>query len=164
MTTFFNFQPPAQSNFQFEPTLDGNPYAAVVPWLLFGQRWYLALFSLNGVLIFYRSLIGSPPGLDIQTIGWEGDGYVAVTTSMPVPYQIGQTINLTISGCSPDAYNGTFPCLITGPDSFIYPLAGNPGAVTALGRAAYNINLAWGYFQQSSLVYRPATQQFEVSP
>jgi hypothetical protein len=54
--------------------------------------------------------------------------------------------------------------LVTGANSFSYALAQDPGVATALGLASYDVNLAWGYFQQSSLVFRTATQQFEVSP
>jgi hypothetical protein len=163
MTTFFNFQPPKQSNFQFSPTLDGQPYTAVVPWLLFGQRWYLALLQLNGALVFYRSLVGSPLGFILETLSWQA-GAALAQTSAAHGFRNGQTVELTVSGCSPDAYNGAFPCLITGPDTFSYPLPGNPGAASVLGGAAYNLNLAGGYFRTSSLVFRPATMQFEVSP
>jgi hypothetical protein len=163
LTTFYNFQPPAQSNFTFEPTLDGNPYTAVVPYLLFGQRFYLQLTSLNGTLIFNRALVGSPSGVSIETMTWQ-TGYVAVETTAPHGYSVGQTIELTIKGCSPPALNGIFDCLITGPDTFTYPLPGDPGAASALGGISYDIDLAFGYFQVSTLVYRTATAQFEVGP
>lgn len=163
MTTLFNFQPPAQSNYQFQPVLDGNPYTAVVPYLMFGQRWYLALLALNGSLIFYRSLVGSPGGVSVQAMSWQ-TGYVNVQTTAPHGYRVGQTVELTVKGCAPAAYNGSFPCLITGDDTFSYPLAGDPGAASTLGTATYDLNLAWGYFQTSTLVYRAPTQQFEVTP
>jgi hypothetical protein len=165
VTTYFNFQPPALGApvFEFQPTLDGQSYTASVPWLLFGQRWYLSLRALNGTLIFFRSLIGSPPGRALQTLSWQ-NGYVSATTTAPHGYAVGQQIELTISGCTPAALNGTFPCLVTGPNSFSYALAQDPGIATTLGLASYDVNLAWGFFQQSSLVFRTATQQFEVSP
>lgn len=165
MTTYFNFQPPAVGApvFEFQPTLDGQPYTASVPWLLFGQRWYLSLQALNGTLIFNRSLIGSPSGVALQSAAWQ-NGYVNATTANPHGYAVGQSIDLTISGCVPAALNGTFPCLVTGPTGFSFALAQDPGTVTTLGLASFNINLAWGYFQSSSLVFRTATQQFEVTP
>lgn len=163
MTTFFNFQPPAQENFQFQPVLDGNPYTAIVPYLMFGQRWYLALLALNGSLVFYRSLVGSPSSAAIQAMSWE-TGHVDVQTTAPHGYSVGQTIQLTVKGCSPSVLNGSFQCLITGTDTFSYQLAGDPDIASALGSVSYDLNLAWGYFKSSSLVYRSATQQFEVSP
>jgi len=163
MTTYFNFEPPAQSNFQFQPTLDGNTYTAIVPYLLFGQRWYLALFALNGTMVFYRSLVGSPAGVAIQGLSW-ATGAARVVTAQPHGYAVGQTIELTVRDCSPAAYNGTFPCLITGPSTLSYPLAGDPGPSAALGTLSWDLDLAGGYFQTSTLVYRDPTRQFEVSP
>jgi hypothetical protein len=45
----------------------------------------------------------------------------------------------------------------------MYPLAQPPAEQPLkLGRATYDINLAGGYFVTSHLVFRQATQQFEV--
>jgi hypothetical protein len=163
MSTFFNFNPQPLVNFQFTPTLDGVSYTAIVPWLLFGQRWYLSLLALNGELIFNRSLIGSPSGVSIEGLSWE-TGYVNALTSAPHGYQVGQTIELTLSGSLPVAYDGIYECVITGPNTFSYPLASDPGLPSSFGNVNYNVNLAWGYFDTSVMVYRPATQQFEVTP
>lgn len=163
MTTFFNFQPTQNSNFEFQPTLDGSPYRALVPWLLFGQRWYLSLYSLNGTLVFNKALVGSPNGVAIESLSW-ANGFVLVTTKIPHGYRLGQTVQLTIDGCSPDEYNGTPNCLIVNDSQLSYPLAGNPGPATSFGNATFNVNLVQGYFVESTLVYRSANKQFEVSP
>jgi len=60
--------------------------------------------------------------------------------------------------------------LITGPATFTYPIASNPGAATVFGTASYDINLIGGVPNQngvpfsSTLVFRDASQQFETSP
>jgi hypothetical protein len=93
-----------------------------------------------------------------------------VTTAGPHGYRIASTVELTLVGSTPDAYNGLFPCLITGPSSFSYILADDPGAATVFGTANYNINLIGGVakedgtFFASTLMFRQAASQFEVSP
>lgn len=75
MTTFTNFAPSPQTPFQFQPTLDGQAYTVVVTWNLFGQRYYVNIYDLGGVLVVCLPLIGSPVGYDISMTG----GYFAST-------------------------------------------------------------------------------------
>jgi len=163
MTTFTNFVPSTVAPFQFSPTLDGQVYNATVPWLLFGARYYLRLAALNGSLVLQTALVGSPSGIAIQAITW-ANGYATATTVAPHGYNIGQTVTLTVSGASPSAYNGQIQAIITGPNTFSWALATNPGMATVFGMATYNINLVGGYFTTSTLVFREQSQQFEVTP
>lgn len=162
MTAYFDFQPASTGPFQFQPTLDGSIYTAIVVWNLFGQRYYVNLYSLGGALVFSVPLIGSPVGLNIETMTWSL-GTVTVQTIDPHGYKIGTTLALNLSGCAPDPYNGDVRALVTAPDTITFPLAKDPGSATALGVLNYNISLAAGYFT-SSLVFRLANQQFEVNP
>lgn len=162
MTTYFNFQPSAGTNFQFQPTLDGQQYTVIITWNVFGQRYYVNCYALSGALIFARALTGSPVGLDLETLSWSG-GRVVATTTVPHGYVVGGTYELTVDGCVPSALNGTFRSIVTGPTTFEYSLANDPGTTTTAGIVEYNLNLAAGYFA-SSLVYREANGQFEVSP
>jgi hypothetical protein len=163
MTTLTLFQPSVGSVFSFQPTLDGQQYIVSVPWGLAGQRWYISCTELNGTSVFYKALTGSPSGVDIESILWSL-GVVTIVTSEAHGYKIGRTVSLSISGCSPAAYNGQFDCNIIDPMTFSYALASNPGSATALGIANYDINLAQGYFTTSTLVFREASQTFEVNP
>ena len=66
MTTYVPFTisptaPPFQSIF----TLDGASYSATATWNLAGQRWYLSLTDLTGVLLWCGPLVGSPMNADI---------------------------------------------------------------------------------------------------
>jgi hypothetical protein len=162
MTTFFNFTPAVTSAFQFQPTLDGQVYTATIVWSLFGQRYYLKLTDLSGNLIVYEALAGSDTGVNISTLTWS-QGQVTLTTAAPHGYDIGSVIDLTVSGCAPDGYNGTFLCQITGPNTLTYALAANPGVATGFGALTYDISLVSGYFT-STLVFRQPNMQFEVSP
>ena len=168
-TTFFNFTPSSAAPFQFQPVLDGQPYSATVPWLLFGRRYYLNLFALDGTQILLTGLNGSPIGIQIGSLSW-ANGTVSATTIAPHGYKTARSIMLTIAGCAPNAYNGLVKALITGPSSFSWPLAINPGPASVFGNANYDINLIGGVekedgtFFSSTLVFRAQNSQFEVNP
>ncbi len=66
MTTITPFTPSSTAPFQFQPTLDGSLYTAIVTWCLFGRRYYLNLFTLQGTRVFTMPLIGSPLDYDIS--------------------------------------------------------------------------------------------------
>lgn len=163
MTTFFDFQPSPQQLPSFTVTLDGAQYVLTMPWNLFGQRYYVNCSDLEGNLIFLLPLIGSPDGLIAQSIAWD-NGEAIVTTTEPHGYRVGTTINLTLRQAAPDAYNGSFDFLVEGPDTLSYPLASNPGVNTSPGILYNDINLAAGYFETSTLVYRTSSSQLEVNP
>ena len=166
MTTIIDFTPTVTVPFQFSPTLDGNPYLAVVTWGLAGQRWYLNLYAQGGARVFTLPLIGSPIALKTLSLVWdEVAGLVVVTTELPHGIPIGITTQLTISGVSSPAYNGNFTLFSTGQNTLSYSQTTNPGSAAAYqqGSIGRDINIAGGYFT-STLVFRQTTQQFEISP
>lgn len=167
MTTFFSFTPSTQQNFQFQPTLDGQQYNAIVTWNFAAQRFYINLYALDGTLIFSVPVIGSDTGRGIQSATWD-HGFVTLTTDGPHGYLLGATIDLTVSGMVPDVYNGKVRAFVTRRDQLQYPLFINidvsQDLPTQLGQVIYNVNMAGAYFSTSTLVYRPANRQFETSP
>lgn len=66
MTTYINFNPSPNEPFQFQPTFDGKVYSVIVTWNLFGQRYYVNIYSLDNTLVVALPLIGSPPDSDIS--------------------------------------------------------------------------------------------------
>jgi len=159
----YPFTPTGQAVFSFQPTLDGQQYSAIVTWSLFGQRWYISIYDVSNTLVVSEAVTGSPNPIGIQSVEWDA-GLVTVTTVEAHGYKVGTIATLTIADMVPDAYNGTFECLIRSATTFTYPLLSDPGAATSIGSAAQNLNLVGGYFTDSSLVFREAAQQFEVSP
>ena len=163
MTTYFPFIKNPQQPFQFTPSLDGTPYNAACLWSLFGKRYYLRIQSLNGPLLFMLPVIGSPPAIPIQILDWE-NGIVTGTVSVPHQYAIGATIDLMIKNCQPLEYGGLLRCLITNAMQFTYFLPAFPGLATIAGTVCKEINIAGGYVQFSSLIYREGSSTFEVDP
>jgi hypothetical protein len=171
VTTFTDFVPSTVAPFSFSPTLDGQTYNVTVTWLLFGKRFYINVYALDGSLVCSRPMVGSPTGIALENLMWnELTGLVTAVASAPHGYKIGTVVGLTVAGAAPTAYNGLVDALITGPDTFTYPLAANPGAATAFGTASYNVNLIGGMSNSSgnpfasTLVFRQQSQQLEVSP
>lgn len=163
MTSYFPFVPNVQAPFTFQPTLDQVQYLASVVWNLFGQRWYLQLTQQDGVPVFTKPLVGSPDGVPIESVSW-AFGTVTAITERPHNYTVGQIVEVTISGCLPDAYNGVVLAFIVDGHTFTYELAADPGDATQLGSEIYNINFGAGYFTDSTLVFRESSQTFEVTP
>jgi hypothetical protein len=161
--TIYPFVPSSQAPPQFQITLDGQDYTMVVIWGLFGQRYYIALYSLAGTRIFTMPLVSSPVGIAVQSLAWS-EGLVTVTTQLPHGYEIGSVLFLTVSGASPTGYNGVWEMAVTSPTTLTFTLADFPGAAVIGGNLSFDINLAGGYFQSSTLVFRGQSAQFEVNP
>ena len=66
----------------------------------------------------------------LTSLTWSGGTVTGTATS---PHGLTGTVWLTIVGASPAAYNGSFPCTVTGASTFTYPLASNPGSETTPG-------------------------------
>ena len=68
MTTLITFTPSNISLFQFNPTLDGITYIATCTWNLYGERYYINIYTQNRTLVMSRPIIGSPDNYDINLI------------------------------------------------------------------------------------------------
>ena len=67
--TVYPFTPNQSGPFQFQPTLDGTVYNVIVTWNLFGRRYYINVYALDGTLIVCMPVVGSPVGTDINMVG-----------------------------------------------------------------------------------------------
>ena len=66
--TYYPFTPSVDTPFQFSPTLDGNVYTVIVTFNLFGQRYYINLYTVQGTLLICTALVASPVGYNINLI------------------------------------------------------------------------------------------------
>jgi hypothetical protein len=166
VTIFTDYAPTATAPFRFLPVLDGSPHTLLVTWGLAGQRWYVNLFDQTGALVFYLPLIGSTSAVATNSLTWDTTTkLVTITTAVPHGLVIGGVDALTITGISPSSYNGIVDVVATGPSTLTYQQTTDPGGdATVQGTIGRDINLGAGYMQTSTLVFREATQQFEVNP
>ena len=160
-TTFIEFVPSNILAPNFQVTLDGEIYTVTMIWNLFAQRYYLEIQSLDGTVVLYTALVGSPIGIDVSALSW-ANGKVTVTTTVPHGLRIGRIVMVTVTGAIPAAYNGLVQALVTDRNELTYQLASDPGSATTFGSVQQNIDLVAGLFADT-LVYRQANRQFEVT-
>ncbi len=161
--TLFPFTPAIGQNMTFNPVLNGVTYSAIVTWNVFGQRWYLNLYDSSGNLIIATAVVSSDDPYSIEAISWINN-VVTVTTSYPHFLKLGTVVNLALTGNSPDAYNGLFQCLVTGPSTFTYAMDSNPGQSVTVGYFGGIVDLCAGQFSPSTLVFYNNSSQFATLP
>jgi hypothetical protein len=157
VTTYVGFLPSTTAAFQFQATFDGTPYNVVVPWLEFGQRYYINVYDLAGNLILARGLSASSTKLQASFTWLRGT--VTAVTQGPHNVPVGTVANITASDTGL-GYDGSYQAVATGPNVLTYSLAVSPSQ-TGSGNVSQDVNLIGGYFKTSTLVFRAATQQFE---
>lgn len=162
--TIYPFTPSLVAPFSFQPTLDGQIYRVTCPWNLHAQRWYMSIVGLDGTQILYKAISASPDGVAIESISW-AQGTATVVTTKQHDYAKLSTINLIIRNCQPDVFNGQWQMFVVDERTLSFQMS-DPGVVsaTALGQVFWDLNLVGGYFQDSTLVFRESSNQFEVSP
>lgn len=89
MTTIV-FRPSGNVPFQFQATLDNINYSVVITWNLFGERYFINIYTLNGTLVYSGPLIASPSDYPIQI-----PPFNYFTTSKIVFYEASQTFEIT---------------------------------------------------------------------
>lgn len=163
MTTVVAFQPPPEDQATFDVQMDGSGHRATVPYSVFGQRYYLRLEQNDRTVVFLLPVIGSPMARQIEAVTWFR-GRVTITLVRRHGYSPGQTVRLTVIECVPSVLNGRRLMLCDDDRTLSFALDPDPGPVTVLGRVSHDIDIAEGYFEQSTLVFRQQAQQFEVNP
>jgi hypothetical protein len=163
MTSYYPVTPSNKAAPTVQVTLDGGLYTLACLWSIYGQRYYVQCASQSGAVIFLLPLVETAPAVPVSSASWlEATGLVTFVTATPLPFPIGSVVNLTISGCSPVAYNGLVACSMLNSTTFTYPLASDPGIFSLPGSVSFLLNLAAGYFVTSTLIFRNG--QFEVTP
>ena len=66
--TYIPFNPSNTTAFSFQAILDKVAYNITVTWNVFGQRYYINIYTMQGALVVCCPLIGSPPGYDISMV------------------------------------------------------------------------------------------------
>jgi len=161
MTTYIEFTPSSNANFQFQAQLDNNIYNVVTTWALYGSRYYFNVYSTDGTLIVSKPMVGSPPPIALKDIKYSY-GTAIATTVVPHNYKIGSVVYLRINNCSPLEYNGLFLCSIINSTSFSYKVSNISSDAVYAGICSYDINIVGGYFD-SSIVWRPDNNQIEIN-
>jgi hypothetical protein len=162
MTAYYPFVPSNVKAPSFTPILDGVNYTITILWNISAQRYYVKCTSANNNLIFMVPLVDTLIGTEIQSLVWDENNKVVIAKLVvPHNFPVGEIVNVSIIQAIPRTYNGNGMALITGTNTFAYPMDQNPGAMYQAGVVQYLISMTKSYFK-STLVFR--NRQFEVSP
>jgi len=66
--TYIQFVPSSAGPFHFQAVLDGVQYNISITWNIFGLRYYLNLYTVQGELLLASPVAGSPDGYDIDLL------------------------------------------------------------------------------------------------
>jgi hypothetical protein len=159
VTTLVNFAPSTTGVFSFLAQLsDGNQYNIAVPWNAFGERWYITVTDLAGVVRVHRAIAQSGPKFQAVVTWASGVGTAALSGVHNV--RVGGLANARISQTN-TGLDGLYQALAIDPQTMTFPLATNPnvsGPVT--GKLDFPLDLLAGY-GIGSLLYHADTAQFE---
>ena len=89
-----------------------------------------------GSLTLVTSMTGGTALLDgsepVTTMVWAGS-VVTATLGQPHGIPVGDQVAITVTGVTPNGYNGTYNATSTGASTLTFPLAASPGTVTVQG-------------------------------
>ncbi len=158
MSTVIPFNPSDSANFQFQPLLDGNTYTGIVTWNAYAGRYYVGIYTLQGVLVLNIPLISSPTPITQNC-------YNYVNSPLLAPSVVNQNIVKGSLVVGPGIPAGTTIIELTTPPSLPISRSTPTGSITqASGRLmrlsnystssntnvgflfTYGINLLAGYF------------------
>jgi len=159
VSTFVDFAPTGTEPFQFQPTLNGTQYTAVITWNIFREGYYLNLYDLSNNLIVCEAMTESGSMLRCS-LTW-ADNIATAVCQVPHNVPLAAVSYLRISQSGGSKYDGAY--LGTAVDEFTmaFDLPENPDQpVAILGTLSFDLDLLGGY-GIGSLYFHADTQQFE---
>lgn len=162
MTTYVPFRPSNVRAPRLTVRLDYQDTTIVVTWNVASQRYFINLYTLDGVWISTVPLVETSGGQRVLSMTYDpAQGVLIGQMETPMYRSPGQVVNYTLEGFSPSSVNGLKQCLTLVDQRFTFPSA-DPGVITVMGHASRYNNLVEGYFQYSTLIFRNG--QFETNP
>jgi hypothetical protein len=160
VTTLIPFTPSLSQAFQFQPTLDGVLYSAVVTWNSFAQRYYLNLYDLSGNLILATGLTESGPQL-LSSLTW-GDTLATATTQQQHNIPVGVPANITVTGTG-GVFDGNYQALAIDAFNLTFTVLQEPVVALPLaGNVNFNLNMV-APLGLGLLLYHSDAQTFEFA-
>ncbi len=164
MTTYTPFRPSNITAPRVTVVLDYQDTTLVVTWNVAAQRYYVNMYTLDGVWVVTTPLVETSRSMLVKSLLYDAPRNRMVGRLVAFMWRpAGQIVDYTLENFSPSTLNGPRQCLRLSANEgdFAYPINQDPGQVTALGSVGRYHNMAAGYFN-STLIYRDG--QFETSP
>jgi hypothetical protein len=76
----------------------------------------------------------------IVSIAWASGNVTLTVADIEFPLPAGTTFQVTVTGVTPGAFNGTFNATVVSATQITYPLASNPGTETVLGKVTAELS------------------------
>lgn len=189
MAQLIQFNPQPTAVFKFSPVLDNVTYSAFVTWNLYSQRYYLSIYSTDGILKMSVPLIASPDynyvsvkennvlnlNITVQThngstfmdyISGEWDKLVVGMTISGAGIPLGATYTGKVNNPSPPYNLGISMSAAATSDNvsstctFSYSYSATNYEATQ-APALVDINLTQGYFD-TPIIFRASSNTFEI--
>ena len=162
LTTYVPFRPSNTAAPRLTVQLDYQDTTMIVTWNVASQRYFINLYTLDGVWVCTVPLIETSQGQRVVTMNFDpNEGVLVGQMEAPMYRSPGQVVHYTLEGFSPPSINGFKECLTLVDQRFTFP-ADDPGVISVMGHASRYMNMVDGYFQYSTLIFRNG--QFETNP
>jgi hypothetical protein len=162
MTTYIPFVPSNVNAPRIALQLDWQDITMIPTWNVAAQRYFINLFTVDGVWICTVPMIETAPGQRVLAMTYDdAQGVLVGRMENPMWRSTGQIVDYTLEDFTPTAINGMQQCLTLADQRFSFA-APNPGVISVMGYASRYENMVAGYFQYSTLIYR--NKQFETNP
>lgn len=162
MATYVPFRASNTSAPRLTVQLDYQDITMMVTWNVAAQRYFINLYTLDGVWICTVPMVETSKGQPVLTMVYDSSqGLLVGTMAAPMRRPPGQIVDYVLEGFSPSTINGLQQCLTLADQRFSFK-APDPGVISIMGHASRYQNMAKGYFQYSTLIYRNG--QFETNP
>lgn len=159
MTTLVPFLISPTQVFSFQAQFqNGGTYAISCPFNVVGERYYVSIADLTGVVVAYRPLVETGPSFP-TTLTW-ADNIATAALTAPHNVPLGQVANIRISQ-SNTGFDGLYQALAVDAQTFTFTLVTNPlQAQPVTGKLDFPLDLL-GPYGIGPLYYHDDTQQFE---
>lgn len=162
MTTYLPFRASNTNAPRLTVTLDYQDITMIVTWNVASQRYFINLYTLDGVWVCTVPLVETSRGQRVLEMVYDPfQGVLIGKMEAPMYRTPGQIVDYTLEDFSPTQINGLKQCLTLVDQRFAFP-ATDPGVINVMGHASRYMNMIQGYFQYSTLIYRNG--QFETNP
>jgi hypothetical protein len=142
--------------------LDYQDITMMVTWNVAAQRYFINLYTLDGVWVCTVPLVETSNGQQVLAMTYDPDqGVLIGKMTAPMRRPPGQIVDYMLENFSPVSINGPQQCLTLADQRFSFA-APDPGVISVMGHASRYQNMVKGYFQYSTLIYRSG--QFETNP
>jgi hypothetical protein len=160
-TTLTTFSPSANAPVEFNPTLAGSTYTALITWNAVSGYYYLTLSDSNGNPLI--SLLMAESGPQIPALLSWADGLATVVCAQAHNVPVGELANVRVANSDSD-FDGNVQVLSVSATTLTFTLPANPNEPAPIdGTVSFDVNLVDTVVEGGLFLYHVETQQLETA-